>query len=166
MALLSSPTRGEEPQPASSDLPSAEVIIVLARSLLLTVNDAALTGNFSVLRERADPEFQSVASTGKLGLAFQQLIVQHIDMSEVALATPQFDGDPALNARGQLQIKGTFDIAAGVVSFNFSFKPTEGFWKAMGISVSVAPKAVIQPANKPAVTKPRKKAQPPPAKAN
>lgn len=166
VGLQSFPTLGEEARRETREIPSAEVLIILVRTTLLTVNDAALTGNFSVLRERADPEFQTVASTAKLSLAFRQLILQHIDMSEAALATPKFDGNPSFSDRGLLQLKGTMEIAAGLIAFNFAFKPVAGYWQPMGITVSITPKTVVQPTPSPLQNKARKSTQPPAAKVN
>ncbi len=41
-----------------SRMPTAEQIVILIRSSLLTLNDAIETGNFTVLRDRGSPSFQ------------------------------------------------------------------------------------------------------------
>ena len=54
------------PQAPQLVMPEAERIVLLVRTTLLTLNDALLTGNFTVLRDVAAPSFGQLNSAARL----------------------------------------------------------------------------------------------------
>ena len=68
---------------------SLEQALYLIRSTLLTLNDANRTGNYTVLRDLASPDFQARNTAADLSLSFADLRRRNFDMFSVALAAPQ-----------------------------------------------------------------------------
>ena len=91
---------------AAVPIPEAETLAALIRWTLLAVSQANLTGNYTVLRELGSPEFQIANTSAKLAMAFANLRDQKLDLTFVALATPQLSEPPAIDARGMLRVIG------------------------------------------------------------
>jgi hypothetical protein len=124
-------------------MPDAEAIVVLARTTLLTLDDALKTGNFTVLRDIAAPGFRDANSAARLSHIFANLESQHVDLSTVAITAPQLAEAPTIDPQsGMLQIKGHFPLAAARIDFGLLFQPAGGRWKLFGISVQPSPPAV------------------------
>jgi hypothetical protein len=85
------PRAANESQPAAqaeppSTVPRVEVPdsyqqMILIRSTLLAVNQANLTGNYSVLRDLGTPDFQQTNSAARLSEIFRDLRTRNIDIS-------------------------------------------------------------------------------------
>src|SRR5260370_1876362 len=96
------------PQPAAPV--SSGQALYLVRSTLLTLNDANRTGNYTVLRELAAPDFQARNTASDLAQIFADLRRRNFDLFRVALIAPQFTTTPALvdAAGGKLRLTGFF----------------------------------------------------------
>ena len=87
--------------PASSAAPAAakaepvnpsitiEQALYLIRSTLLALNDANHTGNYTVLRDLAAPDFQVKNTAADLALIFSDLRRRNFDLYGAALLAPQ-----------------------------------------------------------------------------
>ena len=72
--------------PAQPSLPvTLEQALYLIRSTLLTLNDANRTGNYTVLRDLAAPDFQARNTAADLGLNFLDLRRRNFDLYGAAL---------------------------------------------------------------------------------
>jgi hypothetical protein len=119
-----------------SQLPvSLEQALYLIRSTLLTLNDANRSGNYTVLRELAAPNFQSKNSAADLGTVFSDLRARKIDLFPVALLAPQLSSPPSLVNNGMLRLTGTFPTQPLQISFDLLFENVAGQWRLFGISV-------------------------------
>ena len=58
-------------------IPDGTAQSILIRRTLLTLNDANLTGNYTVFRDRAAPSFQSANNAAKLSEIFTKLRTQY-----------------------------------------------------------------------------------------
>jgi hypothetical protein len=124
--------------PPSLAVPSAQSILVITRSTLLTLNDALRSGNFTVLRDLAAPGFQSANTAAKLSMIFKDLLDRRTDLAPVATASPQIDAAEIIAGRNMLHLKGRFPLPAGAVAFDLLFEETGGIWRLFGISVQPA----------------------------
>jgi hypothetical protein len=117
-------------------LPSAEVIITLIRRTLLTLNDALQTGNFTVLRDAAAPSFREKNTVYRLSTAFAALMAQNIDLSPVAVLSPQLVDPPSIDPRiSLLRLRGKYDVKELRLEFELFFQNVGGVWRPFGISV-------------------------------
>ena len=131
--------------PAPPTLPvSLEQALYLVRSTLLSVNDANRSGNYSVLRDLAAPDFQAKNTAADLAQGFADLRRRNFDLFSVALAAPQLTAPPALDGNGLLRLTGFYATRPLQINFDLLFQNVAGQWRLFGISV-VTPQAPPQP---------------------
>jgi hypothetical protein len=137
------------PAPTVSSAPPAlpvtlEQALYLIRSTLLTLNDANRSGNYSVLRDLAAPEFQAKNTAADLAQSFADLRRRNFDLFSVGLAAPQLANVPALDGSGMLRLTGHFPTRPLQINFDLLFQNIGGQWRLFGISVAT-PQFSAQP---------------------
>ena len=154
--------RPAQPPAAAAQQPtlpvSLEQALYLIRSTLLTLNDANRTGNYTVLRDLAAPDFQARNTAADLAQSFADLRRRNFDMFSVALAAPQLSSAPALDGNGMLRLTGSFPTQPLQINFDLLFQNAGGQWRLFGISVAT-PQVSEQPQPPPPAEAP--KAAPP-----
>src|SRR5262245_57709962 len=92
----SAPTNATKPSPvqapsatpqgstAGPQVPTPNQLMILIRSTLLAVNQANLTGNYSVLRDLGTLDFQQTNNVAGLAEIFRDLRIRKIDMGPIA----------------------------------------------------------------------------------
>lgn len=125
-----------------------EQTLYLIRSSLLTLNDANRSGNYSVLRDLAAPDFQAKNSAADLAMIFSDLRARKVDLFAVALVAPKLSAPPALDANKMLRLTGSFPTTPLRIDFDLRFQNVGGFWLLYGVSVAT-PKAVTSSAAPP-----------------
>lgn len=137
------PKKAEAPPKAppapQAATPGAETILVLIRSTILRLNDALLTGNFTVMRDLAAPSFTQANSAGRLYQIFANLSAQGIDLSAVAILAPQLPETPAIDQKGRLRIKGHFPGQPVQINFDMQFETVDRRWRLLALSINPAP---------------------------
>jgi hypothetical protein len=123
---------------------SLEQALYLIRSTLLTLNDANRTGNYTVLRDLASPDFQAANTAADLAQNFSDLRRRKFDLFTVALAAPQLTAAPALDGSGMLRLTGFFPTRPLQINFDLLFQNVGGQWRLFGISVAT-PQVAAQP---------------------
>src|SRR5262249_45592014 len=93
----------QPPQPISSGQ-----AVYLVRSTLMMLNDANRSGNYTVLRDLAAPDFQARTSAADLAQSFADLRRRNFDLFAAAILPPQFTSGPAVDANGRLRLIGFF----------------------------------------------------------
>jgi hypothetical protein len=137
------------PAPQAKNLPvNVEQAFYLIRSTLLTLNDANRSGNYSVLRDLAGPDFQAKNSPADLADSFSDLRRRKFDLFATALVAPELTAAPALDAKGMLRLTGHFPTRPQQIDFDLLFQDVGGQWRLFGISVATpaVPAAPAQPA--------------------
>jgi hypothetical protein len=125
-------------------LPSAEQLISIVRNVLLAVNDANLTGNYTVLRDLSDPDSQGLNTPERLEESFRPIRQQGTDFSIVAVATPRFAQLPAFTPQGYLRVNGEFDSSPRI-TFDIFLQLVAGRWRPYAIGVGVVPVPINPP---------------------
>jgi len=130
------------PQPAAGAAahgvarPGPELIVVLVRTTLLTLNDALRSDNFTVLRDLASAQFRAENTPGRLSQAFSDLARRGIDLSAVAILTPELSELPSLDTdTNVLRLKGFFEGKPIRIAFELVYLSDGGRWKLLGLSV-------------------------------
>ena len=148
-------------------LPSTEQLIALVRNVLLAVNDANLTGNYTVLRDLSAPDSQALNTPEHLEEAFRAIRQQGIDLSIVAVATPRLVQLPTITPHCYLRVNGEFSSAPRV-TFDLFFENVASRWRPYAIGVGVVAVPVALPPAAEAKAPPKAKAagsrKPKPAK--
>jgi hypothetical protein len=112
-------------------------MLILIRTSLLTLNDAILTGNFTVLRDRVAPSVRDQNPAHQLYRVFARLIEQKVDLRATAILTPEMTAVPAIDDNGHLDLKGVFRASDGTgLNFHLLFESVHGRWLLYGASVN------------------------------
>jgi hypothetical protein len=115
---------------------STEQALYLIRSTLLTLNDANRSGNYTVLRDLAAPDFQARNTAADLSQSFSDLRRRNFDLYGAALLSPQLTAVPALDQRGFLRLAGYFPTRPQQINFDLLFQNVANQWRLFGISIA------------------------------
>jgi hypothetical protein len=144
------------PRPAAQQQTlSIEQALYLVRSTLLTLNDANLSGNYTVLRDLAAPDFQARNTAADLAQTFSDLRRRNFDLYGAALLAPQFTVVPALDQNSMLHLAGYIPTRPQQINFDLVFQVVSNRWRLYSISIATPEAAPAQPP-----------AQAPPARSN
>ncbi len=135
------PSGTAEPKPAPADaskLPDPTAMIALIRSHIIALNQANLTGNYSVLRDMAAPGFQQNNSFAELTEIFAALRARQLDFGPVAVLEPKLYKPPAIDPTGMLRLTGFFPSQPERVNFDLAFQNVGGEWRLFGIGVNTS----------------------------
>jgi hypothetical protein len=136
---------------------SLDQALYLIRSTLLTLNDANRSGNYTVLRDLAAPDFQAKNTAADLSQSFSDLRRRRFDLYNAAVEAPQLTTVPALDDKGMLYLAGFFPTRPLEIKFDLIFQNVGGQWRLFGISIAT-PEAPHPQAQS---TEPAKPAGPP-----
>jgi hypothetical protein len=164
-------------QPQAAPQVAIEQVLYLIRSTLLTLNDANRSGNYTVLRDLAAPDFQAKNTAADLALAFADLRRRKFELFGAALLAPQLTAAPAIDAGGKLHLSGVFPTRPLQIKFDLVFEVSAGQWKLLGIAIATPeapplealaqePKPVPQQAPKPTAAAAAEPAKRPPGNAS
>ena len=131
------------PAPAPQQVTGADAdrLRLLIYTTLIAVNQANLTGNYSVLRDLAAPGFREVNSAARLTEIFGDIRRRNLDLSPILLLDPKLVRPPALTANGNLRVSGFFPSAPEQVNFDMVFQPVGGRWLLFGVALNTSPAA-------------------------
>ncbi|MBR0773820.1 hypothetical protein JQ543_22480 [Bradyrhizobium diazoefficiens] len=122
-----------------------EQALYLIRSTLLTLNDANRTGNYTVLRDLAAPDFQARNTAADLGLNFLDLRRRNFDLYAAALLAPQFSAAPSLDQQGMLRLAGYIPTQPLQIRFDLTFQMVAGQWRLFAIAIATPEAVPAQP---------------------
>jgi hypothetical protein len=101
----------------------------------MTFNDANLTGNYSVLHEKAATPFRKQLPAEKLAEVFKEFRDKKVDISSI-VADDISSGSEAKIDDGVLLLKGRFKDETRRIRFDLKFIREDNFWKLVGINVA------------------------------
>lgn len=119
-------------------MPSAGALTVLVQSTLGTLNDANLTGDYSVLLKKSSDGFRRANTTGDLILGFAQFQEQGIDLSPATIYPIVWSQAPVIEGQS-LRLMGAVDSQPQAILFDLGFTLEDGKWKLAAISVGLSP---------------------------
>ena len=140
------PSGAQAPATQQQSLPiPIEQALYLIRSTLLTLNDANHSGNYTVLRDLAAPDFQAHNTAADLGQSFSDLRRRNFDLHGAALLAPQLTAVPALDQKGMLRLTGYIPTRPLQINFDLLFQVVGNQWRLYGISVATPEATPAQP---------------------
>lgn len=148
----------QAPKPAQID---RNGVLILVRSVILALDQANKTGNYTVLRDLGAPGFQQANTAARLGEIFVKQRTDKLDLSGVAAIDPQLSLLPQIEANGLMRMAGFFPSVPAQVNFELIFAPVEGQWRLFGLAVNLGQAAPVAPPP-PASAEPAPAKQPPP----
>lgn len=128
--------------PAPIDPATGALALALARSILIAVHQANVTGNYTVLRDLGAPAFHDRNTAADLAESFAPIRKARIDLSTAASTPPEITG-LRLDSQGVLDLSGRLKTPTGPVRFEMLFQPVAGAWRLFG--VSLAPETAPSP---------------------
>ena len=156
------PARAATPA-ASARMPTDDVLLMLIRSSLIALNQANVTGNYTVFRELSAPGFQQANSAARLAEVFANCGASNLTCRRPCCIQPKLFSRPEMSTNGMLRVTGFFPRAPERVNFDFIFQPVRGQWRLFGIPVNTsrAQPAAPQPQTAPAPAPAPEAAKPP-----
>lgn len=123
---------------AKPALPDATTMVVLIRGAVIALNQANMTGNYSVLRDMSAPGFQLGNSFAKISTIFADLRKRHLDLGPVAAIDARLFRAAAIDSGGLLRLTGYFASRPEQVNFDLAFQMVEGRWLLFGIGLNTS----------------------------
>ncbi|MCB4769107.1 hypothetical protein LGR54_10885 [Ancylobacter sp. Lp-2] len=129
------------PAPATSavTVPPAPVLLALLRGSLAAVNQANVTGNYSVLRDLGAPAFREDHSVAELADQFRPWRDNALDFAAVLLLDAKLSRPPAIDGNGLLRLAGHFPTAPLRIEFDLGYRAVGGNWRLATISLDARP---------------------------
>jgi hypothetical protein len=127
-----------QPQAPRLTVPSDDVLLILIRASLIALNQANVTGNYTVLRDLGAPSFKEANSADKLAQIFAKMRERKLDLALILLVQPKLYRKPVITPKGMLRIAGFFPTDREQINFDLMFQPVEGRWRLFGISADAA----------------------------
>lgn len=143
-----------EAAPPAIPMPDVDTLVILIRSTVLALNQANLTGDYSVLLGLASPRFQAANTADVLAKAFTNLRERGVDLSTVAVVNPVLDGEPVLgdvDGRRMMRLTGAFPGQTEAIAFDMIFEQVDGRWLLFGLGVNPTGRPTALPPPGPAV---------------
>jgi hypothetical protein len=125
--------------PPQVSVPDGPKLRLLIYTMLIAINQANLTGNYSVVRDLAAPSFREANSVARLAEIFAALRGRNLDLSPILLLDPKLVRPPALMDNGFLRLSGFFPSTPEQVNFDLAFQPVGGRWLLFGIAINTSP---------------------------
>ena len=127
------------PAQAEDTVPSPLKQEILIKTSLLTLNDANLTGNYTVLHAKLAKPFREQFNPDRLKQVFKPFADKKLDLGPIAAKPLIATADTLIDNRGALVLRGYFDTSPSRVYYEFDFVPSESEWKPIKLNVSVKP---------------------------
>jgi len=107
----------------------------MVKVTLVTLNNAVLTRNFSVLWSQSSYALRRRYTAAKLRHAFAPLIRQRVDLAPALNLQPLWRRPPQVDAHGELRLLGWFHTQPRVVRFDLRYVRERGRWRLSMIEV-------------------------------
>ena len=119
------------------DMPSPFVQEVLIKSILVTLNDAVASDNFTILHAKISKPFRDQFPPDKLRAVFKDLVEKHA-VFDAIVASPVIPEEEAkIDEKGVLRLKGRFDTTPKKVKYQLGFIASDGQWKLSGVTIDI-----------------------------
>jgi len=111
---------------------------VLIKGILMSFNDANITGNYAVFHARLAKPFRDQYSAERLAEVFKAFRDQKINFAIITTKPPVASEPPRVEG-GVLKLYGYFDTAPSRLNYTLEFMGSEGVWKASRVEVQLKP---------------------------
>jgi hypothetical protein len=122
---------------SAQDMPSPFVQEVLVKSILVSLNDAVASDNFTVFHAKLSKPFRDQFPPDKLRAIFKDLIDKHAVFDAVVAKPIVADEEAKVDEKGVLRLKGHFETTPKQVKYQLGFIPSDGQWKLSGITIDI-----------------------------
>jgi hypothetical protein len=130
-------TSGSSPPASALDMPSPFVQEVLIKSILVTLNDAVASDNFTVFHAKISKPFRDQFPAERLQAIFKDLVDKHAVFDAVVAKPIIADEEARIDEKGVLRLKGHFETTPKQVKYQLGFIPSDGSWKLSGVTIDI-----------------------------
>jgi hypothetical protein len=130
-------TTGSSPPASALDMPSPFVQEVLIKSILVTLNDAVASDNFTVFHAKISKPFRDQFPPERLQAIFKDLVDKHAVFDAVVAKPIIADEEARIDEKGVLRLKGHFETTPKQVKYQLGFIPSDGSWKLSGVTIDI-----------------------------
>jgi hypothetical protein len=130
-------TSGSSPPASALDMPSPFVQEVLIKSILVTLNDAVASDNFTVFHAKISKPFRDQFPPERLQAIFKDLVDKHAVFDAVVAKPIIADEEARIDEKGVLRLKGHFETTPKQVKYQLGFIPSDGSWKLSGVTIDI-----------------------------
>ena len=139
VGLTCSEVRGAPPG-LSSNMPSYQTQVLLIKNALIALNQANLTGNYTVVRDLCSPKLRKRQKAADFALAFHKTHDRNRDMSFVMDMNPNPTQQPVFSTDGRMRLIGYFATQPLELHYDLVFlKTVQGDWWIDGIVLQTGP---------------------------
>jgi hypothetical protein len=141
------PCAAQQQAPAPAPAPNApspqQVTITIAalaaliKGTVTALDQANLTGNYSVLRDLGTPAFREKYDQAALTKAFADLRARKLDLSPALLVNPNLKRPEFKD--GEMVLTGYFPAQPLIIAFDLRFAQLDGVWRLAWIGVDAVP---------------------------
>ena len=124
------------PQSVRVAVPDDNVQARLIWSTLVALDNANRTNDYGVLHKLGSPAFQQRNSEAQLARLFQSLRDRRVDVGRAVNLTPDLYLAPAVDADGQLRLRGAFEFRPNNLRFDLIYVQVGGGWRLHALSVA------------------------------
>lgn len=121
-----------------ADLPPSDVLENMVRSVLVAVNQANFTDNYSVLHALGTRELQTRMKPEDISKSLEVLRKKNIDLTTVLSSPVQFSMPPAVGEDGLLKLAGSISAKPHKIDFGIVYFPVAGFWRIDALTLSAS----------------------------
>lgn len=126
-------------------MPDNDALTILVRNTISALNQANMTGNYTVFRDLGSANFRNSNTPARLAGIFTRLRKRNLDLSPIVLFNPQFKEGPLIDKSGILRMAGQFPTTPISVQFDLAYEWSDGRWLLFGIWVNPKPAAAAAP---------------------
>lgn len=130
---------------ARATMPEFYQINMMIRGTVIALHHANVSGNYSVLRDLAAPEFQRANNPARLAEIFAAMRAKPADLSPAYFVNPVLIRDPAIDPQGLLRLSGFFPSRGRQLTFDMIFQFNDGQWQVLGLNIDVRTAPVEAP---------------------
>lgn len=129
-------------QPAVKTVKDLRGASLLVRNAIIALNQASLTGNYSVFRDLAAPSLRESMTVARLSEYFKPLRDSGVDMSGALLYGPQFRKPPVIIRKKLLWLEGYVPTRPKQIEFKLVYQKVKGKWRFLDVDIRLKSAAV------------------------
>lgn len=123
-----------QPKPRQMTI-EVNTVVAMIKGTIIALQQANMTGNYSVLRDLGTPLFRERFDQTGLALVFYNLRQRKIDLTPVLFLAPSLTKNPEFNKDSELVLSGFFPTQPLQIQFELRFMHLDGIWRLAGIGV-------------------------------